>query len=113
MFEAPPPSITSPSLRRQKAYLWIASLMIVAVSLLAFFTTQRLIAVGGRVENTLSILVETNRYLSDLKDVENGGRGYFLTGDDRFLRTQRIGIANVKATEARLRRLQDGSDLEQ
>ena len=112
MFESALPPMTSPSLRRQKAFLWLAILIIVAVSLLAFFTTQRLIASSARVEHRVSILVETSRFLSGLKDVENGGRGYFLTGDDRFLDTQRVGIASARASEARLRQLQDGDDLE-
>ena len=112
MREALRPPIRSPSLGRQKVVLAIAFFVIAAVSLLAFVSIQRLITASGRVEHTQNILVETNHFLSDLKDVENGGRSYFLTGDDRFLSIQRRGIANVRATSARLRKLQDSAELE-
>lgn len=113
MFEDVRQSIRSPSLARQKTVLWLAFLIIISVSALAFISTQRLIALSARVEQTQNILLETSRFLSHLKDVENGGRAYFVTGDNRFLVTQRTGIANVGASARRLRELQAGAQVQQ
>jgi PAS domain S-box-containing protein len=94
--------------------LWVAFAIIAAVSLLAFLSIQRLIAAGERVQNSLTMIVEINRFLSDLKDVETGGRGYALSGDDeRHLQRQVRGIAAVHADRARLRSLAQDQRLSQ
>jgi len=103
----------SPSLGRQKLVLAMAFVIILAVSTLAFISTQQLIALSARVEQTQNMLVETNRFLSDIKDVETGGRGYYLTGDDQYLRVQRKGIADARSTAERLRGLHGGGELGQ
>ncbi len=95
-----------PSLARQKLVLWLAFGIILIVSLLAFISIERLIAANGKVQERLTLIVEVNRYLSDLKDVETGGRGYALSnGDLRHLQRENAGIVAVQATEGRLRRL--------
>src|SRR5258705_2523363 len=112
MFETTRATIQSPSLARQKLVLWLAFGIILAVSLLAFLSIERLMAANGRVQNRLGLIVEVNRYLSDLKDVETGGRGYALSDDVRHLQRQNTGIAAVQATEGRLRRLSDNPELQ-
>ena len=52
-----------PSLSRQKLILRMAFLIIMLVSALAFYSTQRLIAAGQRVEQIQTLLIETNRFL--------------------------------------------------
>ena len=111
MVEAPRQAIHPPSLARQKAALWVAFLVILTVSGLALLATQRLVALTGQVEQSQKVLLETSRFLSHLKDVENGGRGYFVTGDPRYLRTQQAGIANVAATARTLRELERGAEM--
>jgi PAS domain S-box-containing protein len=112
MFEASATALQAPSLGRQKAMLWLAFTIILVVSLLAFLSIQRLIAANDRVQNSLSIIVEINRFLSDLKDVETGGRGYALSGDDqRHLDRQTHGIAAVRADTKRLRSLSEDAQL--
>jgi len=114
MLEGPRPRIQAPSLRRQKAVLWLAFAIILAVSLLAFLSTQQLIAASARVERSQTLLIEISHFLSDLKDVETGGRGYALSGGDaRHLQRQEAGIAAVHATVARLRKLSVDADLRQ
>ena len=103
-----------PSPARQKTLLWAAFAIIAAVSLLAFFSIQRLIAAGASVQNSLTLIVEINRFLSDLKDVETGSRGYALSGDDeRHLQRQKRGIAAVHADRTRLRSLAQDRRLRQ
>jgi PAS domain S-box-containing protein len=113
MFEAPARTVRTPSLGHQKLALWLAFTVILAVSLLAFLSIQRLIAANDRVQNSLSVIVEINRFLSDLKDVETGGRGYALSGDDRrHLERQMHGIIAVRADAARLRALFEEPELQ-
>jgi PAS domain S-box-containing protein len=103
MLEAP--RIQAPSLQRQKAVLWAAFAVILVVSLLAFVSIQQLIAASARVEHSQTLLIDISHYLSDLKDVETGGRGYALSdGDVRHLQRQEEGIAAVHASAARLRK---------
>lgn len=97
------------SLRRQRAALWFLCIIILLVSFLAFYTTQRLIAASAQAEQSQSLLTETRRYLSEIKDIENGGRGYYLTGDQRYLQTQRSGIENAGKTASRLNGLVDSA----
>jgi PAS domain S-box-containing protein len=106
MLEAPRPRIEAPSLAGQKAVLWLACAIILAVSLLALFSIRQLVAASSRVEHSQTLLVEIDRYLSDLKDVETGGRGYVLSGGDtRHLRRHEQGIADTATTVRRLRTL--------
>jgi PAS domain S-box-containing protein len=114
MFELPQRSISSPSLGRQKAALWLAFIVILGVSLLALVSIQQLIAASVRVQNSQTVLVEIDRFLSDLKDVETGGRGYALSGGDpRHLQRHTQGIAAVNATIGRLRALPTDPELKQ
>jgi PAS domain S-box-containing protein len=92
-----------PSLARQKVALWLAFLVIIGVSVLAFFSMQGLIAEGTKVQKSQAELVEITRFLSDLKDVETGGRGYALSDDIRHYQREMQGIAATRATAARLR----------
>jgi len=102
----------APSMRKQKAALWLAFLVIIAVSLLAFFSMQRLIAAGQRVEVAQSLMIDTNRFLADIKEVESSSRGYFVTGDERFLKLRSAAIADLRATGKRLRATGGGGDLD-
>jgi PAS domain S-box-containing protein len=111
VLEPPQPSIKSPSLARQRLMLWVAFLIIILVSLLAFYSTQRLIAASERVERTQSILIEANRFLSQIKDVESRSRGYFITRDDRFLTRRSGSIEDARKSALRLRTLGAGGDL--
>jgi len=106
MFEPTHPPIQSSSLARQKLVLWLAFAIILAVSLLAFVSIQQLVAASGRVQEREALLVELNRFMSDLKDVETGGRGYALSaGDERHLQRQAEGIEGARASAGRLRTL--------
>ena len=104
MFESPARSRT-PSLGRQKAALWLAFAILLTVSLLAFVSIQRLVAASARVEHSQRELIELNRFLSDLKDVETGGRGYAISDDLRHFQRHEQGIAAATATAGRLRAL--------
>jgi PAS domain S-box-containing protein len=93
----------APSMRKQKAALWLAFLVIIVVSLLAFISMQRLIAAGQRIELAQNVMIDTNRFLADIKEVESSSRGYFVTGDERFLKLRAAAIADLRPTGERLK----------
>jgi PAS domain S-box-containing protein len=103
----------SPSVGRQRIVLRLAFLVIVLVSALAFYSTQRLIAASERVERTQNMLVETNRFLSEIRAVESSSRGYFISGDDRYLKVRAASLENIKETAGRLRQVQVDGELRQ
>jgi PAS domain S-box-containing protein len=105
MPEPSQPAIRTPSLRRQRLVLWLAFVIILFVSGLAFWSTQQLIGAGKKVEASQAELIEINRFLSDLKDVETGGRGYVISDDVRHLQRFQHGAAASEATARRLRQL--------
>jgi PAS domain S-box-containing protein len=97
---APPRGISS--MRKQKLALWLAFLVIALVSVLAFTTIQRLTAAERRVEQTQIALVELNRFLSDLNDVESSARGFFITGDERYLKSNSVAAERVRKASSRI-----------
>jgi len=92
--------------------LGLAFLVIIGVTGLAFFSIRSLVESSVRVERSELLLTEISGFLSDLKDVETGGRGYALSGgDERHLRRQEQGIVAARATEGRLLALSTNPEL--
>ena len=113
MLEARRPTFKSPSLGTQKAVLGAAFLIILLVSALAFYSTQRLIAASAQVERTQNLLVQIHRFLSEVRAIESSSRGYFITGDERYLQIRVANLLNAKMTAARLRTVESSGDLRQ
>jgi PAS domain S-box-containing protein len=103
MLESARPKAGGPSLKQQKLALWLAFLVIIGVSVLAFWSIQRLIASSERVEHSQSVLIETNRFLSETKDIESRSRGYFITGDEQYLADRSVSLAAARRSAARLK----------
>jgi CHASE3 domain sensor protein len=97
--------IRNPSLFQQKLVFWVSLLLLITVSAVSFVSTNRLISLSARAEQSQSILTELNRYLSHLQDVETGTRGYLITGDRRYLEPYYAGRAEVGQSLERLRLL--------
>jgi PAS domain S-box-containing protein len=108
-----PRSVMQPSPGRQKAALWIAFVVIMVVSALAFISIQRLIAASSRVERSQNVLIEVNRFLSEVKDVESRSRGYFMTGDDRYLKGRSASVVSTREAAARIAAIEASSALRQ
>jgi len=105
--------INSSSPRHQNLIFWAAIILISAASLLSLASTQRLVTLASRVEQSQNVLVELNRSVSHLKDVETGVRGYIITNDPRYLQPYEIGRGNFGTSVRRLRELaQDDPSLQ-
>jgi PAS domain S-box-containing protein len=114
MFEEPGARFGSPSPAQQKLALALAFLIIILVSALALISIQQLTAATNRVQRSEALLIEISHFLSDLKDVETGGRGYALSdGDVRHLQRQEQGIAGTRADITRLRNFTMDPELRQ
>ncbi|MGQ0589071.1 MAG: CHASE3 domain-containing protein [Sphingosinicella sp.] len=97
--------INSSSPVQQTLIFWAAIILISAASLLSLLSTQRLVTLASRVEQSQNVLVELNRSVSHLKDVETGLRGYIITSDSRYLQSYNAGRDNFGSSVRRLREL--------
>lgn len=106
--------IDTPSPAQQKLVFWLAVLLIGAVSTLSFLSTNRLVALEERAAESQGALLELNKLVSSLKDVETGARGFIITGDERYLEPFREGPVEFRQSVGRLRGLvQEDPDLAQ
>jgi PAS domain S-box-containing protein len=92
-----------PSAGQQTLVLRLAFVIIVLVSALAFYSTLRLIAASERVEQSQAVLIDVNRYLSEIKDVESRSRAYYITGDEEIRRNRESSLASMRRSADRLR----------
>ena len=74
---------------------WVAILILVLVSSVAFVSTRQLLSHHAAWEASDQKRAQLQAILSDLKDVETGARGYALTKDPRFLEPYDFGKANA------------------
>jgi PAS domain S-box-containing protein len=111
MLESARPKAGGPSLKQQKVALWLAFMVIIGVSVLAFWSIQRLIASSERVERSQSVLIETNRFLSEIKDIESRSRGYFITGDEQYLADRSASLASARQSAGRLKSIPVSGEL--
>jgi PAS domain S-box-containing protein len=90
---------------RPNHVFWIAIALLAAVSAATVLSTSRLVEqYSGSVRSQQTVL-ELNGFLSDLKDVETGARGYALTREPQFLQPYRLGKASLEQRLKRLRGL--------
>jgi PAS domain S-box-containing protein len=75
------------------------------VSAVALAGTYRLLDVYSSTQRSQQALLELDRYLSDLKDIETAARGYAVTRDPKFLDPYRSASADLEGTLARLHQL--------
>ena len=85
---------------------WATLLLMVCVSGVSFLTTNRLVKAYADSSRSHEALLELERFLSSLKDVETGVRGYALTGDRRFLGPYEAGLISVGKSSAELKNLE-------
>ena len=97
------------SLKRQKYVFWGALSLTAAVSVTSIYSTQRLVELAESVEQSQSVLLQLNGYVSDLKDIETGTRGSVITGKSSYLEPYEEGLRNFGATQQRLHQLAVGN----
>jgi methyl-accepting chemotaxis protein len=84
------------------ALVW---LLLLAIGAASYRSTVQLIETAGMVEHTNQVRLELTALLSHLQDTETGGRGFALTGEDRYLEPYTAGAAQAKVSVQRLLQL--------
>ena len=102
-----------PSAGQQTLVLRLAFVIIVLVSGLAFYSTLRLISASKRVERSQAVLIDVNRYLSEIKDVESRSRAYYVTGDEDIRRRRESSLASLRQSAERLGSIDADDELRQ
>ena len=59
--------------------------LLAGMSALAYFSVQKFIDRANWISHTQDVLRETDAMLFELTEIENGVRGFLITGDDSFL----------------------------
>lgn len=91
----------------------LALVLIVAVELLTYQSTTRLMTDTDQIVHTREVLVALEDTRSTLMDVQIGQRGYLLTGQGAFLAPYTEALARVDQDFSRLRRLIAGDPRQQ
>ena len=82
----------------------IAALLLVAGLVAALASFLWLSAVRARETAESGIIFNSERLLSDMKDVETGLRGFLLTGEESFLEPYRLVLPEIAEDQGELRR---------
>lgn len=73
-------------LLRQRRFLWLlAATLLVLLSVAGYFSGRRYLAAAEWVTHTFEVTDAINQVISEIQDIENGQRGYLLSGDEAFL----------------------------
>ena len=92
-------------LRSKIAAGLVTALLVLVVSAMSYWTLRRAAKSFEEVNHTSSVLLEQQKLLSGLVDVETSARGFALTGDSSFLGPYHTARTAVPTSIARLRRL--------
>jgi PAS domain S-box-containing protein len=87
---------------RPTGLFWSAISLLIVVSAVALFSSLRLMNQYESSSRSHQALRELGYFLSALKDVESGARGYVISRDPRYLDTHRAGQSEVRLSLERL-----------
>ncbi len=71
--------------------------LLAGMSALAYFSVQKFIDRANWISHTQDVLRETDAMLFELTEIENGVRGFLITGDDSFLVPHLGGLTLIPA----------------
>jgi PAS domain S-box-containing protein len=73
-----------------------ALVVIIALGVSSYVSTQRLLEANRWVDHTYQILDQLEHVISVLKDAETGQRGYLLTGQERYLEPYNAATVQIR-----------------
>jgi signal transduction histidine kinase/CheY-like chemotaxis protein/CHASE3 domain sensor protein len=82
-------------LRNLQTGFGISLIILIASSLLAYYSIFNLKKKAGWVNHTNIVLQQSEKVMSQLKDAETGQRGFLLTGSDFFLKPYFTATENI------------------
>ena len=80
-------------------------LLATLISVAAFFSVRQLVSQAALVDRTNVVAAGLERLLSAVTGIQNGGRGYVITGDTAFLAPYHAGRSSLVADTTELRSL--------
>jgi len=92
-----------PSLRSKIGAGLFAALLILVVGGLSVYSVRRASQSSALVEHTGQVLIEQERLLSALKDIQSGSQSFVVIGEDAFLGPYDAAVKQTYASLARLR----------
>src|SRR3954468_3687893 len=92
-------------LRNLRIGFGISLLILIASSLLSYYSIYNLKKKAGLVNHTNIVLQQSEKVLSQLKDAETGQRGFLLTGSDFFLKPYFVATQNISGSLDSLQKL--------
>ena len=92
-------------LRSKIAAGLVTALLVLVVGAMSFWTVIRAAESFEEVNHTGRVLLEQQKLLASLADVETAARGYVITGDSSFLAPFGTAKGSIPETIARLRAL--------
>ncbi|MEO8005781.1 MAG: PAS domain S-box protein, partial [Betaproteobacteria bacterium] len=87
--------------------------LLAGMSALAYFSVQKFIDRANWISHTQDVLRETDAMLFELTEIENGVRGYLITGDDSFLVPHLGGLTLIPARLRMLEGLTTDNEVQQ
>jgi len=93
------------SLRHRRVAWLIALLAVLGAGLIAHLSRQRFFELDAQVRHTVAMREAIASTLTSVTDAETGQRGYLLTGDPGFLRTNEVARAKLSGNLEVLRGL--------
>jgi hypothetical protein len=91
----------------------VALVVIFATFVISYRNTESLIETSQLVAQRENLLIELERTLSAVKDIQSGQRGYALSGNPDMLEAYRIGREEMPGLLRRLERFTAGNPEEQ
>jgi PAS domain S-box-containing protein len=87
--------------------------LLAGMSALAYFSVEKFVDRADWILHTQDVLRETDAMLFDLSEIENGVRGFVITGDDSFLAPHLGGLTLIPARLRMIEGLTGESDAQQ
>src|SRR3954466_3646730 len=92
-------------LRNLRIGFGVSLLILIASSLLSYYSISNLKKKAGMVNHTNIVLQQSEKVMSQLKDAETGQRGFLLTGSDFFLKPYFTAAQNISGSLDSLQKL--------
>src|SRR5687767_7766404 len=80
-------------------------LVFVAVGIISYWSTARLIAASEARKRTYDVLSQVEGALSLMKDLENGQRSFVITGEESYLEPYKTALSQIDQSFQSLRQL--------
>jgi CHASE3 domain sensor protein len=84
---------------KQAAYYYIAIILIIALGIVFYFNSKKVITSDHQVTHTYSVMDKNQELLVEVLNFETAGRGYFITGNEKYIADFN---QSIKSTEEHL-----------